>query len=329
MKTKLYRPTPQNIQLLAGMLQRGLPVGAPTETVYGLAANALDAAACAGIFTAKGRPANDPLIVHVLNRTQARTLCDWNEAATKLAAAFWPGPLTLVLPKKSAVPDIVTSGLPSVAIRCPQHPVFRALLKAAGCPLAAPSANRFGYVSPTTAAHVRDGLDGRIPAVLDAGECAIGLESTIVDIRDPAHPRLLRPGAISAERIRAVLGIASFGRRASTVSARVAAVAPGLLKRHYSPRARLTLHATLRPPRTPRAATATVLFGPARPELVAQPHVFVLAADGRGATAAHHLFSLLRQLDRLGYESIRLQKPPATDEWAEALLDRMQRAAAK
>jgi L-threonylcarbamoyladenylate synthase len=190
-KARLYRGTPRNIPFLARQLQAGELVAVPTETVYGLAANALDARACAKIFKAKGRPTADPLIVHVYALSQLKDLCEVNDAALTLAKAFWPGPLTLVLPKKPVVPDIVTAGRDSVAVRMPRHPVFRRLLKAAGLPLAAPSANPFGYVSPTTAQHVLDGLGGKIRYILDAGPAALGLESTIVDLR--GCPTLLRP----------------------------------------------------------------------------------------------------------------------------------------
>lgn len=189
----------------------------PSETVYGLAANALDENACRRIFAAKGRPSTDPLIVHVLDVKAAEHLAEFNEPARKLAAAFWPGPLTLVLPKRSPVSDVVTSGLPSVAVRVPRHPVFRQLLRAARCPLAAPSANPFGYISPTTAQHVVEGLGGRIAHVLDGGACAVGVESTIVDVRNPHQVSVLRPGMISSDDISSVLGlrVGVSGRRAS------------------------------------------------------------------------------------------------------------------
>jgi L-threonylcarbamoyladenylate synthase len=202
---RVLRGTPRNIALLARALRRGQLVAVPTETVYGLAANALSPAACAAIFRAKGRPANDPLIAHIHDLAQLDQLAHRNPAVEKLARAFWPGPLTIVLPKKPIVPDIATSGLPSVAIRMPAHPLFRALLKKCALPLAAPSANPFGYISPTRAAHVRDGLGKKIPRILDGGECAIGLESTIVDLRDPRRPAILRPGKISAKQIARVL----------------------------------------------------------------------------------------------------------------------------
>ncbi|HVX63355.1 MAG TPA: L-threonylcarbamoyladenylate synthase, partial [Pirellulales bacterium] len=187
---RIFRPTPRNIAFLGRHLRSGELVAAPTETVYGLAANALDAAACRRIFAAKQRPSTDPLIVHLLSKDSLADVCLPNSAALKLARAFWPGPMTLVLPKRDIVPDIVTAGRDSVAVRVPAHRVFRALLKAAGIPLAAPSANPFGYVSPTTAEHVADGLGRRIRFILDGGPTPIGLESTIVDLRDENRPKI-------------------------------------------------------------------------------------------------------------------------------------------
>jgi L-threonylcarbamoyladenylate synthase len=206
MHARVFRGTPANLARLARALQRDELVAVPTETVYGLAGNALSPRACEAIFQAKGRPSNDPLIVHIHRLAQLDALAHRNAAVGPLARAFWPGPLTLVLPKKAAVPGIVTSGLPSVAIRMPAHRVFRALLKLCGLPLAAPSANPFGYVSPTSPAHVLDGLGTKIRHILDGGPAAIGLESTILDIRDPRRPAILRPGAISAADIGRVLG---------------------------------------------------------------------------------------------------------------------------
>ncbi|HLP26860.1 MAG TPA: L-threonylcarbamoyladenylate synthase [Acidobacteriota bacterium] len=199
-------------------------VAIPTETVYGLAANALDARACRRIFTAKRRPANDPLIVHVVDLRAAEHLAKFNATARALAGAFWPGPLTLVLPKRACVPAIVTSGQSTVAVRAPAHPLARRVLALARVPLAAPSANPFGYVSPTTAAHVLAGLSGRILHVLDGGACEVGVESTIVDVSDPTRLIVLRPGVISAGQLRVALNNAGLkvrvGRREPRMSAR-------------------------------------------------------------------------------------------------------------
>jgi len=202
---RIYRATQRNIEFLAARLRAGELVAVPTETVYGLAADAFDCAACASVFRAKGRPSEDPLIVHVHAMTQLSEVCHVNDTALRLAKAFWPGPLTLVLPKKPIIPDIVTAGRDSVAIRMPSHPVFRRLLRAVDVPLAAPSANPFGYVSPTSAQHVLDGLGAKLRYILDGGPSQIGLESTIVDLRDPARPVVLRPGFITVTQIARVL----------------------------------------------------------------------------------------------------------------------------
>ena len=326
---RVYRPTPRNLTLLANVLARGGLVAAPTETVYGLAADALNAKACRAIFRAKGRPASDPLIVHVDTLAQAGEIAELNEAARAVARAFWPGPLTLVLPKRSGVPAIVTSGLPSVAVRMPAHPLFRELIRRSGRPLAAPSANPFGYVSPTTAAHVRDGLGRRIGHILDGGAAAIGVESTILDLRDPRRPALLRPGAISREELERVLGrkVQAYRRQAP---AHTAAVAPGMLERHYSPRTPLTLVRALTPRLVREAGAGEALLFVQKPTVIAGKNVFWLS-DTRGGLeqAAHHLFGQLRALDEGGWTRIRAEFAPGADALALAINDRLARAAAK
>ncbi len=225
MRRVLDGDDPRAVAEAATALRAGLLVALPTETVYGLGANALDARAVARIFEAKGRPHFDPLIVHVPDADAVGALTqidDLREAFARLSAAFWPGPLTLVLPRRPVVPDLVTSGLPSVAVRVPRHPVTRAVLRAAGVPVAAPSANPFGYVSPTTAAHVADAVD----LILDGGPCAIGLESTIVSLLDD-RPTLLRPGGIPRADLEAVIGPIAEGVRVLERP-----LAPGQLARH-------------------------------------------------------------------------------------------------
>jgi L-threonylcarbamoyladenylate synthase len=225
------------------LLRSGGTVALPTETVYGLGANALDAAAVAKIFDAKQRPAWDPIIVHIADEAMITgVVTEISEAARSLMAAFWPGPLTLLLPRSAAVPDIVTAGRPLVGVRMPAHPVAFELIRRAGVPVAAPSANLFGHTSPTTAAHVLEDLDGRIDAVLDAGPTAHGVESTVLDPnRSPMV--LYRPGAISAEQIRAVAGAVEVFRDSGPQrdGNRQALPSPGLGLRHYAPRARLVL----------------------------------------------------------------------------------------
>jgi len=233
----------QALDQAAAILRRGGTVALPTETVYGLGANALDAAAVAAIFAAKERPGWDPLIVHVADEAMlAGVVGEIPEAARRLIRAFWPGPLTLLLPRSKAVPDAVTAGRPLVGVRMPGHPVALEVIRRAGVPVAAPSANRFGHTSPTTAEHVLDDLDGRIDAVLDAGPTAFGVESTVLDLN--TSPMIVyRPGAITLDQIREVAGPAEIfvEREALAVEPRDALPSPGVGLRHYAPRARLIL----------------------------------------------------------------------------------------
>lgn len=322
-RARTYRPTPRNLAFLAARLRAGELVAVPTETVYGLAADALDPKACREIFRAKGRPANDPLIVHIHALAQLDALCVPNAAALKVARAFWPGPLTLVLPKLPIVPDLVTSGRDSVAVRMPSHPVFRRLLKQAGLPLAAPSANPFGYISPTTAAHVADNLGRKISHILDGGAAQIGLESTIVDLRDPKKPVVLRPGAISAQDIARVLRVpVAVAQKKS--SGATAQVAPGLLARHYSPHTPVVLHEHIAA--ADRADEAYLFLR--KPAQTAR-NTFWLDARGNLARAAHALFAQLRFLDRKGFARIHAELAPGSDGLAAAINDRLRRAAAR
>lgn len=363
-RARIYSGNARNLALLARVLRRGGLVAAPTETVYGLAANALDPAACAEIFRAKGRPQTDPLIVHIASLAELDRLAVVNDAALVLAEKFWPGPLTIVLPKKALVPDIVSAGLPSVAIRMPAHPLFRKLLRLAGVPLAAPSANPFGYVSPTTAEHVQDNLGAKIGHILDGGACAVGVESTIVDLRDPKKPRLLRPGAVTQAQLAAALGV-PVRARAKTKSKgksqdHVAQIAPGLLTRHYSPRTPVVLHARLvdgasmvtgtavertmakgnsEAPAVPvKPGTTTGRRGAERGEawvFMAKPrhargkNIFWFDAHGNLRGVARRLFAVLRQLDDAGFTRIHVEQASGTDGLVEAINDRLRRAAAK
>lgn len=313
------------VRRAAEILERGGLVALPTETVYGLAARADNASAAERIFEAKGRPATNPLIVHVPDLDSARAFAsDIPLVAEQLARAVWPGPLTLVVPRDaSRIPDVVTGGGPTVALRVPAHPVMLAVLRALGRPLAAPSANRFQALSPTTAAHVASGLDGRVELILDAGPSAHGLESTVVDTTT-SPPTLLRPGPLSIARIRAIIG-----------DCRVADVraddhegplrSPGLVRRHYAPRTRLVV---------------------VRPELLEEalvslgPEVGVLTRDGRtlAAPVAAHvalpdepngfgaaLYATLHRLDEGGHACLVVEAVPDDDAWA-AVRDRLARA---
>ena len=304
----------------------------PTETVYGLAANALDASACAKIFAAKGRPTTDPLIVHIHSFEQLDEICQPNETALRLARKFWPGPLTLVLPKKRVVPSIVTASRNSIAVRMPGHPLFRRLLKLTDVPLAAPSANPFGYISPTTAEHVRESLGGKIAHILDGGPARIGLESTIVDLRDPGRPKVLRPGAVTHRQLELALGRRGAVAKRSQAPARssahaVAQLAPGMLARHYSPRTPLVLHERL--PDVPLPWTAGDAFVYLRkPEGRRASNVFWFDARGDLRGVARRLFAVLRDLDAKGFSAIHAELAPG-EGIGRAINDRLQRAAAR
>lgn len=237
--TELLPSTPEAIAHAAELLRAGKLVAFPTETVYGLGANALDEEAVRRIFTAKGRPTADPLIVHLAHSDQLEQVArQIPPLAAQLAAAFWPGPLTLILPKQPVIPDLVTSGLDTVAVRVPSHPVALALLKAADLPVAAPSANRFGHTSPTTAQHVWHDLQGRIDLILDGGETTVGVESTVLDL-STSPPRILRPGGVTREMLEAILGPVQVLTQQRT--AEPGLPSPGLLARHYSPQAEMLL----------------------------------------------------------------------------------------
>jgi L-threonylcarbamoyladenylate synthase len=323
MPARVYSPSPANLRRLAAALRDGELVAIPTETVYGLAANALDAKACRAIFRAKRRPANDPLIVHVLDLAQAEALAEFNSAARRLAEHFWPGPLTLVLPKKLCVPGIVTSGGITVAIRAPAHPLARQLLRLAKIPLAAPSANLFGYISPTTAEHVRDGLGRRIPHILDGGASRVGVESTVLDVTHPARPRILRPGAVTATQLEKFLGVKVHGAKAKGGRARQ--LAPGMLERHYSPRTPLVNGDTNRP-----ALRETAVIFLRKPRGKTAENVFWFSRRGALDEIARNLYGVLREVDAGGFRRIVVEPLPAdAGGLAAAINDRLKRAAAK
>ncbi|HRE83797.1 MAG TPA: L-threonylcarbamoyladenylate synthase [Opitutaceae bacterium] len=339
-QARILKPTDRAYRLLARTLRDGGVVGVPTETVYGLAAHALDEGACEKIFLVKGRPTSDPLIVHVRSLQDAEKLAMFSDQARAVAKAFWPGPLTIVLPKRPHVPGIVTAGLDSVAVRVPRHPVFRALLKVCGLPLAAPSANLFGYISPTTAQHVQAGLGDRIPYILDGGSSRIGVESTILDARDPNRLRILRPGVITAEAISRTVRegggkpvAKSLNRpRSKKAQPGEAQVAPGMLTRHYSPATPLHLvgRITSRQVRSASEQTGWLFYSrPVEiPEGVSRRDVFWLCEKGKPEQAARRLFGLLRRLDAAGYARIVAESAPPSL-LADAINDRLKRAAAK
>ena len=321
-QAEILAPSEANLERVADYLRGGQVVGAPTETVYGLAGNALDEVAVRKIFEVKGRPFIDPLIVHFSSLQRATKHAIFNDRALELAARFWPGALTLVLPKKASIPDIVTAGMPSVAIRVPGHPVFHSLLKKLDFPLAAPSANPFGYVSPTLAKHVQTTLGERIPAILEGGACQHGVESTIADLRDPDRPRILRPGPISAE----ALGISSETIATSAKNDSSAQSAPGMLTQHYSPRTLITLFKHGGQPNDPDGDEA-VIFN-AKPETIIGSDVFWLSESGDLNEIAHNLFMLIQKLDVGSYARIHVERA-AEYEIGIAVNDRLTRAAAK
>jgi L-threonylcarbamoyladenylate synthase len=302
-----------DIARAAELIRRGGLVAFPTETVYGLGANALDSAAVERIFAAKGRPSTSPLIVHVASAAMARSVVrEWPPAADALAGRFWPGPLTMVLPKLPSVPARVTAGLDTVGVRVPAHPIALELIRAAGVPIAAPSANRFTEVSPTTAQHVRDSLGSYVDLVLDGGPAAVGIESTVLSLVNPASAALLRPGAISRRQIEDVIG--AIGEGTATDGAHAS---PGLHKRHYSPRTPVTLGT---PPAGRRSAWVWWRNEADCDRAVRMP------ADADGY--AVRLYDVLRTLDTEGWDVIAVEPVPEEDAWA-AVRDRLERAAAK
>jgi L-threonylcarbamoyladenylate synthase len=302
------------IEAAARCLAAGGLVAFPTETVYGLGADAGNGEAVARLYAAKGRPSFNPLIAHVSDIAAAKRLAHFDAAAEKLAAAFWPGPLTLVLPKRAngGVADLALAGLDSVAVRVPAHPIARALLAAFKGPVVAPSANRSGHVSPTSAAHVLADLRGRIDMVIDAGPCAVGVESTIIGLL--GEPTLLRPGGLPREQIERVLG----APLAMAVIIDDAPLAPGMLSSHYAPKTRLRLDAD-----SARDGEALLAFGPAP----AAGLMLNLSPRGDLIEAAANLFSHLRALDASGAHGIAVMKVPH-EGLGEAINDRLSRAAA-
>lgn len=304
-------------QLLHGRL-----VAFPTETVYGLGAHALDAAAVARIFEAKGRPHFDPLIVHVHNlKALSPLIADFPSLAERLGKAFWPGPLTLVLPKTPIVPDLVTAGLPTVAVRIPAHPMALELLELAGVPVAAPSANRFGRLSPTSAEHVAEQLGERIDYILDGGSCNVGVESTVVDLTsDP--PRLLRPGGISLEELQSVVGEIALN---TWTDAEKTPAAPGMLTKHYAPETRVVRLESLQDFDGDPSKCGLLTLAPVS-EAAGFRHVETLSPTGDLREAATNFFAAMRRLDAADIEQIAALTFPNTG-LGRALNDRLQRAA--
>ncbi|MBY8976316.1 threonylcarbamoyl-AMP synthase [Rhodobacteraceae bacterium NNCM2] len=314
-QTVVLGPDAEGLAEAARLLGAGGLVSFPTETVYGLGADARNGEAVAGIYSAKGRPEFNPLIVHVLSLEDADRYAEIEGPLRQLAERFWPGPLTLVAPRRPAaaqggLSDLVTAGLETVALRVPAHPLARELLRTFGGPVAAPSANPSGRISPTTARHVLDGLAGRIDAVVDGGDCAVGLESTIVGM-DEGRPVLLRPGGLSAEDISDELGVEIAGYVEAAITA------PGQMSSHYAPRARLRLNAE-----APSRGEGWLGFGPGISTGLN------LSPSGNLTEAAANLFGYLHRLDaEVGGGTIAVAPVPETG-LGRAINDRLRRAAA-
>lgn len=334
MNTLLLPASDDSVAQAADLIKNGKLVGFPTETVYGLGADALNARAVLDIFAAKGRPADNPLIVHIARWEEMEPLCHVNGMARKLADAFWPGPLTMILPKKELVPQEVTAGLDSVAIRMPSHPVARALIEKSGCPIAAPSGNRSGRPSPTLARHMMEDMDGRIPLILDGGPCDVGVESTVVALTGDVAT-VLRPGGVTPEMIAAVLGEVQVADSVMRpLKEGEAAPSPGMKHKHYAPKAHMTLY----------EGEAEAVARRIKEEydcLDGAEKGLILAASGHLAlygsrscadlgqdewAAAHNIFALLRQADADGVTRV------FSESWPEngvglAVMNRMARAA--
>ncbi len=317
----------------AALLRRGEVVALPTETVYGLAANALDPAAVARIYEVKGRPAHNPIIVHVSDLAMAkRCVNHWPDLAERLAAAFWPGPLTLVLPRSNLIPDLVTAGGSTVGLRWPSHPLMQAVIRACGFPLAAPSANRSNEISPTNAEHVRRSLGDRIPLIVEGGQSQVGIESTVLDLSGPV-PRVLRPGMIHEESLLAVTGELATETNPTEGPLR----SPGLLRKHYAPKARLFVRAwsndaefdqVLRSVHAELGSDSLRTFVVAHTHIPLQARVESVSVIPHDAEAfARAIYAELHRCDEQKAEVILFESVPPTPEWR-AVEDRLRRASA-
>ena len=339
MNTQLLSPNQETYSFASDILKTGGLVAFPTETVYGLGANALDRGAVLSIFSAKGRPADNPLIVHVHDKAQLEPLCTIPDRALPLMDAFWPGPLTLLCEKKAAIPNEVTAGLPTVAMRMPSHPVARALLQACNLPVAAPSANSSGRPSPTTAAHVMEDMNGKIPLIIDGGMCDVGLESTVLDLCH-GDPVILRPGGITREMIRSVLGcdVAVAGSVLRPLKENETALSPGMRYKHYAPRAVVTLVdgpqervvpllKQLYEQQTAQGKKSCVLCFSEHVSELSACHPHDIGSSSSPSEIAHRLFDILRSLDEEGMETVFSEVIPPEGVGL-AVMNRLGRAAA-
>ena len=338
MKTQLLPATSEALALAARLLTDGQLVAFPTETVYGLGAHAMDAQAVRGIFEAKGRPGDNPLIVHIHDRSQLDAICTVSDAAIRLMDAFWPGPLTIILPRKAAVPDAVTAGLDTVAVRMPSHPVALALLQACNLPIAAPSANRSGKPSPTSARHVFDDMDGRIPLILDGGESDVGLESTVISMVGE-RPCILRPGGVTQAMLEAVVGPVDLaGSILRPLEKGEKALSPGMMYRHYSPDGQVTLiegeeSAVVQALRrlhshaSGEGHRACVMCFTEHVEALRDCHPHDIGSKDDPTEVAHRLFATLRALDEEKMDVIFSEVVPPEGVGL-AVMNRLGRAAA-
>jgi len=338
METRLVRADEASLREAACLLKDGQLVAFPTETVYGLGANALDEKAVLSIFAAKGRPADNPLIVHIWRREQLAQICDVPEIAQKLMDAFWPGPLTILMPRRETIPLAVTAGLPTVAVRMPSHPVAAALLKACDLPIAAPSANRSGKPSPTTAQHVLQDMSGRIPMILDGGSCDVGLESTVLDINH-GRPCILRPGGITKDMLEAVVGpVDVAGSILRPLQKGEKALSPGMMYKHYSPDGQISLVtgneedvvqalAALHAQACANGHKSCVLCFTEHVEALKACVPHDLGSKDDPAQVARRLFDTLRMLDDEGMDAI-FSEVVAPEGVGLAVMNRLGRAAA-
>ena len=332
-------PDQASLSLAASLLKDGRLVAFPTETVYGLGANAFDRNAVLSVFAAKGRPADNPLIVHIFDRAQLSDLCTVQEKAVPLMDSFWPGPLTILFEKKEKVPDEVTAGLPTVAIRMPSHPVAIDLLKVSGLPVAAPSANSSGRPSPTTATHVLEDMNGKIPLILDGGSCEVGLESTVLDLCH-GQPTILRPGGITKEMLESVLheNVALAGSILRPLAPDEKALSPGMRHKHYAPMASVTLVdgaesdvlallPRLYEQENARGRKTCVLCFTEHLPLLRNCNPHALGSKRSPEEVARRLFSALRMLDEEGMDSVFSEVLPP-EGMGLAVMNRLGRAAA-
>ncbi len=313
----------QDLEKAKQYLEGGALVAIPTETVYGLAANALEPLAVARIFEVKNRPSFDPLIVHVASLDRAREFVkEIPDQAHCLVNQLWPGPLTILLNKTEKIPDIVTSGLDRVGIRCPDHPLTRTLLEQLSFPLAAPSANPFGYVSPTTAQHVQDQLGDKIPYILDGGACTVGIESTVIGWEN-SRPVIYRMGGISVEQIESVIGKVSVQTHSSSNPQ-----APGQLQSHYAPRKKFLLGDLEKLAKSNAGRQVGILSFSKNFSGIPKENQLVLSPSSSLTEAAHNLFSMLRQFDQMSIEVVLAEEVP-NEGLGRAINDRLRRAAAQ